>query len=1249
MKTFFRSILFAILLLSVCIDTYAQHSENSKHVKIGWYHSALFQEGMSDDTPKSGYSYDYIHKIADYNGWEYQYVYGVWTELLVMLEKGEIDLLAGVSKTDERIGKILFPNEIMGKEHYTLYQYSDSKRLDATHLSTFNGKKIGAINNNLTTVSLENWLKNKDCGAVIVYYDSFDERDHDFADRKLDAIVTTDNGILLSSGYDMITRVGSESYYLAVSKGREDLLDDLNYAQDHIQLVDPYFLDNLEYQAYGTTMANSSLSSIEEKWLNGHSEIVVGYMEHYIPYCDTDDDGNAYGLITDVIDGLRSKLNVGERLKVRYVGYTDGDVMVEALKNGEIDTAFPIGGEIWQLEQKNIKATNDVVTSNVNLIFNGTYSYDKIKKIAVAHGNTMMRDYLIAAYPEAEIEEYESIYACLDAVLDGKADATAVNGLRIDLIKINRRYHGLSAMRMDKTTGRCFGVAPNNTGLLLMMNRGINLLGTDFGNNASYYYMDNLYKVTITDFIANHFILFLGIIAAFIAILVILGLRMHAKDKAINRFLERRNSAVRAISNRYFFIGDINLETNRFHLDACPPNMKEKLRRYKLASEALDFAWRNMIEAEYQPAMEKFHEMSLWPSYLKDSDFYNCEYRGVTSGWSRATIFAAQRDQDGKVTKVVYTLEMIHEQKEAEIAIQKANESLTQLTEEQEAQIEEIQALNNELEENQAQLEELTAEQESQIEEIQRLNMNLDSQMRIIKGTAKAFLAIYHVDLSDYSFVELNALQHVKAVIVEKGNAVESFGQMLQHLVVPEYRETMQSFTDLSTLNERLKEKGWISCKYFGTTGWKEAIFIAEDRYDNGDCKSVIWAVRDIDEYRKKEIEYENELKIASEQAEAANAAKTSFLFNMSHDIRTPMNAIIGFTDLLRKHQGKPKKRSDYLNKIAKSSQVLLSIINNVLEMARIEKGTIELVEQPVLAEDFNESLQLIFREMMKSKGLAFTCSADIQHNKVCIDQTKLREVYCNILSNAYKYTEKGSVTMALKELPCDREGYALYQTTISDTGMGMSEEFLPHLFDEFARENNSTDNKIEGTGLGMPIVKRLVELMDGTIEVTSKKDVGTTFVVTLPHKIAEEVEEKEIKHVAVDPAVFEGKRILLVEDNDLNAEIAMEILGEVGFVLERAEDGVQCVEMLEKAEAGYYDVILMDIQMPNMNGYEATKVIRQMTDPKKAGIAILAMTANAFEEDSLRSMAAGMNGHLAKPIDVAELLKTLGKIIDKQ
>jgi signal transduction histidine kinase/ActR/RegA family two-component response regulator len=393
----------------------------------------------------------------------------------------------------------------------------------------------------------------------------------------------------------------------------------------------------------------------------------------------------------------------------------------------------------------------------------------------------------------------------------------------------------------------------------------------------------------------------------------------------------------------------------------------------------------------------------------------------------------------------------------------------------------------------------------------------------------------------------------------------------------------------------------------------------------------------------------QNKLERALQQAEAANKAKTSFLFNMSHDIRTPMNAIIGFADLLEKHQENPERRADYLKKIQDSSSVLLSIINNVLEMARIEKGTLIIDEAPWSAQQFVDSLFSVFNDMMKQKNIEFTQEIDVVNPYVLCDPIKLREVYINIISNAYKYTnEGGKVHMSLKELPCDREGYGLYQTTISDTGMGMSEDFLPHIFEEFSRENNTTDNKIEGTGLGMPIVKRLVELMDGTIEVSSVKGEGSTFVVTLPHKIVDRCNLNTHSSSKINTEVFKGKRILLAEDNDLNAEIAIEILGDGGFEVERAEDGQICVDKLVAADDFYYDLILMDIQMPNLNGYEATKAIRALDDPAKAEIAIIAMTANAFEEDKRDAMKAGMNGHLAKPVDVHELYKTLTMLFAK-
>lgn len=389
------------------------------------------------------------------------------------------------------------------------------------------------------------------------------------------------------------------------------------------------------------------------------------------------------------------------------------------------------------------------------------------------------------------------------------------------------------------------------------------------------------------------------------------------------------------------------------------------------------------------------------------------------------------------------------------------------------------------------------------------------------------------------------------------------------------------------------------------------------------------------------------ELEWAKTQAEAASSAKTSFLFNMSHDIRTPMNAIMGFRDLLEKHIDEPERRADYLRKIKDASKVLLSIINNVLEMARIEKGTVVVEEVAMNTKNFGVSIFGVFSEMMAEKNIEFTHEDFVVHHNVYCDPTKMREIFMNLLSNAYKYTKPGGkVHVRLRELPSNREGYGIFETSVSDTGVGMSAEYLSHIFEEFSRENTSTANKIEGTGLGMPIVKRLVELMNGTIRVSSKKGVGTTFVVTLPHRIADEMESVEVENVEADEAVFEGKRILLAEDNDLNAEIAEEILTSAGFMIERAEDGAICYEKIVSSETGYYDLVLMDIQMPNMDGYQATKAIRGLADKEKANIPIIAMTANAFEEDKSKAVNMGMNGHIAKPIDVSELFKVLARVL---
>lgn len=393
-----------------------------------------------------------------------------------------------------------------------------------------------------------------------------------------------------------------------------------------------------------------------------------------------------------------------------------------------------------------------------------------------------------------------------------------------------------------------------------------------------------------------------------------------------------------------------------------------------------------------------------------------------------------------------------------------------------------------------------------------------------------------------------------------------------------------------------------------------------------------------------------NELLLEKElltSANDANEAKTTFLLNMSHDIRTPMNAILGYSKLMRKKLTDPELLH-YQDMIEQSGNLLLSILNNVLDMARIESGKMELDENYNKAGDIVSGVCSVFAMEARKKQLTIEHIVDVQHPNIICDSTKMQEILTNIISNAVKYTPPGGkVTIRTRELPDERDGYIRIETSVEDTGIGMSKEFLPKLFDSFSREYDTTAAKVSGSGLGMAIVKSLVDLMDGTIHVESELGRGSTFTVTIPHKLAEKkYYEKKGCTAAGSGVDFTGKHVLLAEDNDLNAEIAIALLEEMGFTVERAEDGIICVDMLEQAPAGTFDVILMDVQMPNMDGYKATQIIRRLPDEKKSQIPIVAMTANAFAEDRKKAFVMGMNGHIAKPVDVEQIQETLAGIL---
>ena len=406
--------------------------------------------------------------------------------------------------------------------------------------------------------------------------------------------------------------------------------------------------------------------------------------------------------------------------------------------------------------------------------------------------------------------------------------------------------------------------------------------------------------------------------------------------------------------------------------------------------------------------------------------------------------------------------------------------------------------------------------------------------------------------------------------------------------------------------------------------------------------------VRDITLIEEERTEYNRKLMSALAQAEEANKGKSYFLFNMSHDIRTPLNAIIGYSELAKNHLDEKEVLDDYIYKIQTCGRQLLGLIGDVLDMAKIESGNLEISEKPCLCQDLMSDIMISVNESAKKKGLEFEASGNACHSTILCDKVKVQKILLNILSNAVKYTPQGGkISLSVQEKIREDEGLSDFTFVVKDNGIGISKEFLPYIFNSFSRERNATISGVSGTGLGMTITKRLVDAMGGKIEVESQQNMGTTVTVSITFSRLVGLEEK--REEIIPDAFLKGIRVLLVEDNEINGEIASEMLRELKVNVDLVTNGKECIDALLEKDAGYYDLVLMDIQMPVMDGYEATRIIRRFSDKDKRLIPVIAMTANAFEEDKQKAFQSGMNGHLAKPVEMRHLIQALKSAIGKK
>ena len=966
------TVLACLLLAAAVVLPLAAAAEDQGTVKVGYYENEVFQEGARKDAMKTGYAYEYYQKLSEYTGWKYEYVYGEYATLYQMLLEGKIDLLAGLAWKKERVGLIGYPEAPMGSESYNLVKHSSDDSITANP-KTLAGKTIGVLDSALLD-SLNRFLEKNHVHAKVKTYPDYTLLFAAFDSGKLDVIAAEGNGMYGRSDTELLLPFGGSSYFVCVNIRRPDLLAKLNAAQSALSVEDPNFLPGLNMKYYPTSILARALSRGEKEWLKTHRMLRIGYLENYMPYSGKDPAGNVTGVVKDIIPEILSRLGISH-LKVTFSGYESYDTMIADMAAGRIDVAFPVGGGLYFSEKNGLYQSVPVTSMSSELVYRDEFTEKTTEHFAVNKNNRMQYYFVLKNYPNARVTEYPSIEACLDAVASGEVGCTTLNGLRANDLLKNRKYKDLSLYHQVRTDERCFGVGIGNKGLLMLLNRGLGVIGRDYVQKKSHRYMYALYSYRLQDVFLDHLGLFGSLLTAVAAVIIALLVR------------------------------------------------------------------------------------------------------------------------DARRTR--------HQMAEKEAAGARLAETNRQL------------------------------------------------------------------------------MEHTRTIEKQRQQETE--------------------------LRERLEEQ-------------------------------------------------QHELEDALQMTQAANRAKTTFLSNMSHDIRTPMNAIIGFTALAENHLDDPEQIRECLATIRQSSEHLLSLINDILDMSRIESGKMTLNEKVESLTDILHGIRDLVLADVKSKQHTFLIDAvDLRNEFVYCDRLYLNRVLLNLISNAIKYTPQGgTISVRLRQKPAANTGYGSFEFKVRDNGIGMSEEFVKTIFEPFTRENSSAVSDIQGTGLGMAITRNIVETMGGRISVASRKGEGTEFTVSLDFKLP----ESETSRPAVPrpeaakpvPAAkaktdfpLKGKKILLVDDSKLNLKIGVLLLQEQGMTVDTAENGQIAVDMVREKGVGAYDYILMDVQMPVMGGYEATALLRKL--PGGDRLKIIALSANAFEEDREKSLKAGMNAHVNKPLKVDELIEAFIRV----
>ncbi len=1079
MVSFFACVMLAVIAVPTA-DVFADTLADTETVRVGYYENEVFQEGAHEGAVKTGYAYEYYRKLSEYTGWRYEYIYGDFSELYQMLLNGEIDLLAGLAWREDRDELIGYPNAVMGNESYYLVKHEDDVDITADPV-TLNGQRIGVLDSVMVSV-LDQYLKDHHVSAELITYSDYTQLFKAFDSHEVNVLAAESDGAHGREKSEVLSVFGTSDYYLCVNINRPDLLAELNSAQILLAAEEPNYLNSLRAKYYSVSVNAKAFSQTEREWMDSHTSLRMGYLDHYLPYSDTDGQGNVTGIVKDILPEILKNLGL-ENITVTYKGYTNYDDMVAGIGEGEIDAAFPVGGGLYYSEESGIYLSNPVSSSPAELVYKGEFSESMTDHFAVNENNRMQYYFVCTNYPDAQITFYPSSDDCLAAVLNGEATCVTLNGLRANDILRNKKYEDLSLYQTSYNDARCFGVEIGNEGLLKLLNRGINVIGSDYAQNISYRYTGGLYSYSFTDALQEHMALFVVIILVIAAVIVFLLVRDVKRTR--KEVIEKENAR-------------LELEKKNSELAQSQKALSDALIAEEHANHAKTAFLNNMSHDIRTPMNAIVGFTALAASHIDDKEQVQ-DYLAKISVSSQHLlslindVLDMSRIESGKVAieeKEVHLPDVIHD---------------------------------------------LRTIIQSDISSKQ-MELFIDVQDVIHEDIITDKLRLNQILLNILS----NAIKFTPAGgticfrVIEKPSPVEK----------------------LAAFEFRIKDNGIGMSEEFQKT-----IFEAFTREKTSTVSGI--------------------------QGTGLGMAITKNIVDMMGGVITVHSA-----------QG---------------------------------SGSEFIIELPCKISDVSTK----YEPLPELNGLRALVADD--DTNTCL-----------------------SICSMLREIGMrpDWTNYGKEAVIRAKEAWDQADEFRVYIIDWLMPDLNGieTVRRIRKViGNSVPIV--ILTAYDWADIREEAEEAGVTAFCSKPLFMSElrnvlskpfsaseanTDEEKEPEKLHG----FNGKRVLLAEDNEMNQMIAEAILADVGLEVELAGDGTEAVDKIRSMPTGYYDIVLMDIQMPKMNGYEATKQIRALDDKAKAEIPIVAVTANAFEEDRKIALEAGMNGHLAKPYNIPAIMETLKTLI---